>query len=245
VAEAFSTAQFDTAYPPGLERHWWCLARARMIDSLLRSSGVAGAPILEVGCGTGMVVESLRAQGYDCRGVEPAPVEPLASVRAHVTAGCEALALAAPERARVQTILLLDVLEHLDEPAAFLASLEAGFPLLSRVIVTVPARRELWSNYDEFYGHRLRYDLRSLAAVAAACGWTPARIGYAFRLAYLPALLMAQLGLRREVVLRGPAGALSIAAHRAVAALSWMEWSLLPARVPGSSAFACFAIPGR
>ena len=236
----FSERQYDHAYPPGLERHWWCLARTRIVDILLRDGYAGSDSILEIGCGRGMVVDALRRLGHDCRGIELAPVDPLPAVRDAVRTGCDALALPVAERNAVRTILLLDVLEHLDEPAAFLARLRSGFPALRRLLVTVPARSELWSNYDEYYAHKLRSGLADLARLARDGGFTLRYAGYAFRLAYLPAWFLARTGVRRPVELRAPEGAAAILAHRIVQWICWVEWRLLPSWLPGSSAIACF-----
>ena len=238
----FSAAQFHAAYPAGIERHWWIMARTGIVDRLLRAADNRNEPVLEVGCGTGVAVAGLRALGHDCRGVELAAAEPPAALRTVVRAGCDALELPQAERESTRCILLLDVLEHLDDPRAFLAGLATGFPGLRRVIVSVPARPELWSNYDEFFGHRLRYDLPALRALGSVQGWRVRSIGYGFRLSYLPAWLMARFGAARAVKLHGPSG-WRVTLHRIAAALTLLEWQVLPGCIPGSSAFACFELP--
>jgi hypothetical protein len=235
----FSGTQYDTAYPDGIERHWWTRARSRIVAQMLREAGGAREATLEVGCGRGAAVAGLRELGIDCRGVELAAVAPLPAVRAAVRTGCDARELPATERAGVASILLLDVLEHVADPAAFLAELRAAFPSARRLVVTVPARQELWSNYDDFYGHHRRYDLAMLRALGEGEGWRTRRCAYAFHALYPPARLMSALGLRRGVRLRAPRGA-AVALHAALAALMVADWRLLPGSLPGSSAVACF-----
>jgi hypothetical protein len=233
----FSGTQYDTAYPDGIERHWWMLVRSRIVAHLLHEAGGAGEATLEVGCGRGAAVAGLRDLGIDCRGVELANVAPLPAVRAAVRTGCDARELPAAERARVANILLLDVLEHVADPASFLAQLRAAFPAARRMIVTVPARQELWSNYDEFYGHHRRYDLAALRALGEGDGWRTRRCDYAFHALYLPARLLCALGVPRGVRMRAPQGA-ARALHAVFAACLYAEWRLMPRRLPGSSAMA-------
>ena len=57
--------------------------------------------------------------------------------------GVDAWDLPLAERVRFDTILLLDVIEHIPDPAALLKRLSDGFPNLSHLIVTVPACQEL------------------------------------------------------------------------------------------------------
>ena len=66
------------------------------------------------------------------------------------------------ERRGVTTLLVLDVIEHLEDPIAFLREVLSSFPDVSSLIVTVPAREELWSAFDDFYGHHRRYTLRDI-----------------------------------------------------------------------------------
>src|SRR5207253_376768 len=91
---------------------------------------------------------------------------------------------------RVTTLLLLDVLEHLESPAAFLDECLARFPRCRRVLITLPGRMELWSNYDTYYGHFLRYDRRTAARLLPAGGWQMRGCGYFFHGLYCPGLLL-------------------------------------------------------
>jgi SAM-dependent methyltransferase len=240
-SSAFSQHQYDSAYPPGIERHWWMRARASMVAALVRENGGAAASVLEIGCGAGATLLLLRARGLDCRGVEIANVAAREDVRAYVTTNCDALALPEETRAQVRTILLLDVIEHIDDADAFLSGIARSFPGLRRVVVTAPARPEIWSNYDEYYGHKRRYDLAGLRNLGEGRGWRVRRAGYAFRLSYPPALALALLKQPRATELSAPSGFAALA-HRALAALTLLEWRLLPAGLFGSSAMASFDV---
>lgn len=240
-ASAFSQQQYDACYPPGIERHWWMRARAAMVAELVRENGGEASSVLEIGCGDGATLSLLREFGLDARGVEIADVAAREDVRAFVTTNCDAVALPEAVRAQVRTILLLDVLEHIDDPAAFLRRIASAFPSLRRAVIAVPARKEVWSNYDEFYGHKRRYDLAALEQVGAEQGWRVNRAGYAFRITYLPALALALLKRPREVDIAAPHGA-AVFLHRALAALTAFEWRLLPRRLPGTSALAQFDV---
>ena len=67
-----------------------------------------------------------------------------------------------------------------------------------RVLITVPARQEVWSNYDEYYGHYRRYDLAKLRATITSIGFIPSELGYLYGL-LPPALLLPSLGMERPV----------------------------------------------
>jgi SAM-dependent methyltransferase len=232
---AFREELFDLAYPEGVGRHFWNLARNHIVRRKLLSGGLPGGAVLDVGCGRGATVQYLRAAGLDCLGVELAPTRIEPGLRPHVTTGIPAEALPAATRERVGSVLLLDVLEHLDDPEGLLRSLPRAFPGLRRVVVTVPARRELWSNYDDVYGHRVRHDLSSLRRLVSVLDPRRLAAGYFFHALYPVVRARLRLSGRRSVEVRAPRHP---RVHRVLAAGFAAEERWLPASWPGSSAWA-------
>lgn len=82
--------------------------------------------------------------------MELAAVEPLEGIRDYVVTGIEANKLAPEKRNSFSVLLLLDVIEHPPDPKTFLSDLMADFPQVRHVIITVPARAELWSTMIRF-----------------------------------------------------------------------------------------------
>jgi SAM-dependent methyltransferase len=153
------------------ERHWWWRAReAALFDTIARLQPPDGwGRILDVGCGDGLFFDRLLELG-DVDGVEPAGelVRPHGVHRRRIHVG--------PFDDRFQPgtryslILMLDVLEHLDDPAA---ALRHALDLLApggTVVVTVPAFRALWTNHDVVNHHRTRYTKASFRLVAQQAG---------------------------------------------------------------------------
>jgi SAM-dependent methyltransferase len=237
----FSPSQFESSYPDGGEKHWWPLARNRIVRSVVLDGAPAGGAILDVGCGRGFVVESLRDAGLDCAGVEAADVEPIAGAAPFVRSRMHAEKLPEVERRRYDTILLLDVIEHLPDTVAFLRGLVDAFPALSRVIVTVPARPELWSNYDEYFGHFRRYSRPMLIDLAKELGWEARRLSYFFHCLYLPAWLMTHVKGRRATRLTPPGPPMRVV-HRLIALGMLADHYLLPSRLVGTSLIASFRV---
>jgi len=239
----YSAYQYEKCYPPGVENHWWTLGRNRLLADILRRECSPADQLLEVGCGKGVVVRGLRDYGFEVRGVELAEVEPVEGAQAYVDVGVDACDLPAERRAQVTGLLLLDVIEHLPDPEQFLRRLEASFPNVSMILVTVPTCEEIWTNYDVFSGHYRRYTLETLEQLFAALDWTCGQRGYFFRISYLPMRLMAMLGMDRETFIRAP-GPLMRPLHRLVAQVCRWEQAMAPRRLRGSSAFAVCR-PGR
>lgn len=233
----YSQHQYEMCYPPGVEHHWWTLARNRLLADLLRQEPAASAALLEIGCGKGIVVKGLRELGFNIRGVELATVTPATGAETLVDSGVDACDLPPERRAQVTGLLLLDVIEHLPDPELFLRKLHASFPNVSLVIITVPAREEIWTNFDVFTGHHRRYTLETLEQLLGGLDWKIARMSYFFRISYLPMRLMAALGMDRETFIRAP-GRWMRPLHWLVAQACRLEQAVVSHRVRGSSAFA-------
>ena len=240
VRTAFTDEQFAQPYPDGAQHQYWYVARnkiiARRLGALLPPRGQGGQDVvLEIGCGRGIVVDYLRKRGWNVLGCElgrPSPILP--EVAPHLTFGTEAFQLPVQLRDAVKCLLLLDLLEHLAEPGAFLDSCRAKFPSCEFVFATLPARMELWSNYDEYYGHFRRYSAGSARALFAAQALQVLDCGYFFHLLYIPALVLRCLRLKRSLVIRAPRRP---GWHAALGACFDMEERLLPSCVPGTSLY--------
>lgn len=178
-------------------------------------------------------MQYLRERGLDCHGCDLSPYQPATpALGAVIRYGVDAVDLPAAERATVGTLLLLDVLEHLREPTAFLRRAVAAFPRLRQVLITLPARSELWSNYDAFYGHHRRYDRAAAAALAADAGLTPVRCRYFFHTLYPVMALQRSLGIERDVAFKPVRGD---TLHRLLAAGLYLDDFCLPGALPGTS----------
>lgn len=59
-------------------------------------------------------------------------------------------------------LIFMDVLEHVDDARSLLSGYLKNALKGSLVIVTVPAFMTLWSNHDEFLGHKRRYTKREI-----------------------------------------------------------------------------------
>jgi SAM-dependent methyltransferase len=236
---AFTDEQYANPYPPGIEHSYWHRARNRILLQRLAPVLAPGARLLDIGCGPGIVVDHLRRAGLDCAGVDlgtPLPATP--EVAPHLRLGVSAFDLPAAEREAISALLLMDVLEHLPEPAEFLAQCRRAFPAAKHVFVTLPARMEIWSTYDEYYGHYRRYALEDLPALVARTDLGVAESGYFFHALYAAARVLSLATKKRSHVVSAPRLRF---AHALLGRAFVLEASLLPSRAPGSSLYALLA----
>jgi len=243
---AFSAKQFHDAYPKGIEHHFWNVARNGMVSDLLqwieRRQGASIGPMLEVGCGRGIVVDYLRRHRRDCYGVELAQVPVDRALAGHVWTGKDCFALPAAFRDRVELILLLDVIEHVENPTEFLLQIKKAYRNCRWLIVSVPARMELWSDFDEMYGHFRRYDGQSLREHFTRGGAELVRWRYRFAILYPLIYAVVRWGRGRPGGNRTPA---LLRLHRLLGTLIRYETWFVPSFVYGSSILAVgeFRVP--
>ena len=164
-------AEYVEAYRDLFERHWWWRARERLLlDELHRLQPVGGwGSILDVGCGDGLFFDKLLELG-DVEGVEVdgnlVDPEGLYRGRIHVGPFDETFV---PGR-QFGLILMLDVLEHLRDPATALRHAANLLEPRGKILITVPAFNLLWTNHDDLNHHFVRFTRRSFHRVAEEAG---------------------------------------------------------------------------
>lgn len=163
------------------EVHWWYVARRRVLKDLIAREAALpeGARLLEIGCGTGHNFGMLREFGrLDALEVD-SEARALASRRlGHAVGDAPLPALTGVPDLHYHLIALLDVLEHVEEDQAALASIAAKLAPGGRILVTVPAYQWMWSAHDLAHHHKRRYSKRALRRTAEAAGLEVEKIGY-------------------------------------------------------------------
>jgi SAM-dependent methyltransferase len=71
---------------------------------------------------------------------------------------------------RVDAVMLLDVLEHIEEDQKFLIDLISKMKPGAVLAITVPAMKSLWSGWDPLVGHHRRYGKKDLSKLFQTFG---------------------------------------------------------------------------
>jgi SAM-dependent methyltransferase len=181
------------------ERSFWFRARNRLIVSMLRRHFPDARDFLELGTGTGFVLEGihdaipeLRLVGSDLYD------EGLAYARERLP-DVELLrldALSMPFENAFDVIGAFDVLEHIDADEAVLTQIARALRPGGGVLVLVPQHPWLWSSFDEQAHHVRRYKRSELTGRLARAGFEVERVT-SFVTSLLPAMMISRL-LRRE-----------------------------------------------
>ncbi len=155
--------------------YWWHVGKRRLVQSLLAEYAPAPARLVEGGIGSGGNLAAFQRAGYSVGGLDIMP-EAIAQGRKHGLPDlhCQDLAEAWPwAAASVDVVVLLDVLEHVAEPAVVLSRVAEVLAPQGRIVLTVPAYPFLYGPWDESLGHYRRYTAAHLRQDAASAGFQP------------------------------------------------------------------------
>jgi len=163
------------------QRHWWYRARREVLAALIRREArpPANARVLEIGCGTGHNLAMLGEFGS----VDALELDDEARAVAEQRLGKSVMSAPLPELAGVperhyDLIGAFDVIEHIDDDQAALASIARRLKPGGKLVVTVPAHQWMWSAHDVVNHHKRRYSKRALRALVQGSSLKLERSGY-------------------------------------------------------------------
>ncbi|MBV8909099.1 MAG: class I SAM-dependent methyltransferase [Sphingomonas sp.] len=163
------------------DRHWWYRARRRIIADLIRRevSPPANAQILELGCGTGHNLAMLSGFGH----VDGLELDEEARELSEKRLGRKIMSSPLPELGEVPNghydlIGAFDVIEHIDDDRAALASIATKLKSGGKFVMTVPAHQWMWSAHDVVNHHKRRYSKSGLKALIENSPMSLDRVGY-------------------------------------------------------------------
>lgn len=163
------------------DRYWWFVGRRFLALRLLKKYAPEGR-ILDIGCGTGVVLGELpeSAVGLD---MSPLALEFSAKrgLRQLIQGDGEALPFG---DAVFKSMIGLDIFEHIpDDEAAFRESLRVLAPG-GILVLSVPAFMSLWGPHDIALMHHRRYTRQEVADKLVKAGFTVRRASYSIFFLY-------------------------------------------------------------
>jgi SAM-dependent methyltransferase len=236
TADSYSTEQFEENYPPGIKNHYWIKARNNIIYRHLKKRLGRSDVVLDIGCGTGVVLEFLNDKGIKCIGVERGIPKIENRWADKIYFGNSLENLNESYKTKITIGLILDVLEHIQQPEILINSITKNLRKISYLLVTVPARQELWSNYDDHFGHYKRYTTKELTELFRKNGYEVVEVKYFFHLLYFPLLILSKIGHMRKVKQKSQNNKLL---HSIVASFFYLEEILIWKKLFGTSIILC------
>jgi SAM-dependent methyltransferase len=197
-AEGFEPRAFELL-PEAEAGSFWFRSRNRLIVWALRRYFPGARSFLEVGCGTGFVLQGLRETfpGLELTGVE-LYAEGLEVARRRVPDArlVQVDARELPFDAEFDVVGSFDVLEHIEDDEAALAAIFRATAPGGGAVLAVPQHPRLWSAADEFGKHVRRYRRRELVAKVGRAGFRVERVT-SFVTLLLPLMAVSRVTHRR------------------------------------------------
>jgi SAM-dependent methyltransferase len=163
------------------QRHWWYRARREVLAELIRREArpPADAKILEIGCGTGHNLAMLARFGH----VDGLELDDEARAISEKRLGRDVMRAPLPELAGVpehyyDLIGAFDVIEHIADDAAAIASIAKRLKPGGKFVMAVPAHQWMWSAHDVVNHHQRRYSKAGLKRMIAQSPMRLVKIGY-------------------------------------------------------------------
>jgi SAM-dependent methyltransferase len=160
TAHGFDPADFAVLAAVEAE-HFWFVPRNRLIVTLIDRHFPRASSILEVGCGTGMVLSAI-AQSRPWQRVVGAELHTMGLAEARKRLGqsfrlVQMDARSIPARDAFDVVGAFDVIEHIAEDEQVLAAMRNAIVPGGGAVIAVPQHPMLWSDVDDQAHHVRRY----------------------------------------------------------------------------------------
>jgi len=167
------------------ENHFWFHVRRKWIFDRIQKFTLPPAKILEVGCGTGHVSSFLAKKGYSVTGCEFYTEAIELSWPGFMIVQGDANNLPFTDNS-FDIVGLFDVIEHFQDDVALLKEAYRVVREGGIIVITVPAREELWSWVDEVAFHKRRYTKEKIKKIFSELHFNTLSIEYMFMSLYVP-----------------------------------------------------------
>lgn len=178
--------EFLLAKNKNIKRHPWELARLKMLSFFISQYQKPGT-IADIGSGDAFLASEI-ARHYPDSTVMAVDInytqELINELIAHYPKNLFFYnnTGSATNNIKIDFVILMDVLEHIENPVQFLKQIHdmPGVSSDTVFIITVPAYQWLYSKHDKNLGHFRRYNLRTLNKLLQPLAFKMNRSGYCF-----------------------------------------------------------------
>ena len=158
----YTKEQNDWNFQKNIVESFWNRVRNNEIEAELNTLGLDKKDaILEIGCGVGIVGRYLINKNFNYWGCEPSVI-PYTLIDKNRFKKKYHYELSEELRKKIKTIILADVIEHIENDKNFLEDVINSFSSVENILITVPAYNILWNENDRHVGHFRRYSVKGL-----------------------------------------------------------------------------------
>src|SRR3989344_383493 len=169
---------------------FWTLSRNELLLKQIEKQ-----PIMDVGCGSGILTKQLVENGLDVYSLD---VEKRAGeLTSRFNSKSKILVksfheITNKEVPQMGTVIFADVLEHVDNDVEFLLKARELLKYNGCVLISVPSYQFLWTKNDEVRGHKRRYSKKQLKNILEYTGYRVEKMFY-WNLLSVPMILGAKI----------------------------------------------------
>ena len=174
--------------------HWWFVVRRKLLRFLLSSIPFSeGSLALDMGCGVGSNLAALTSMSFRVVALDLSFQALSLAKKRHECSFINADLTQLPFLPNTfGLIIATDILEHLEDDSAGIASMHRVLRDEGVLILTVPAFRFLWGIQDRVTGHQRRYSRQEIINKLEQGGFEVLRSSYFNFFLFLPILLGRQ-----------------------------------------------------
>lgn len=179
-------------------QHWWFRSRNRILIWAMKNQLEAFQNFLEIGCGTGFVLEGIRkeyphAELFGSEYFEEALQHARERIPSATFYRLDVTQM--NDEGRFDVIGAFDVLEHIEEDEKVIENIACALRPGGAFLITVPQHRWLWSSVDEHACHVRRYTRSELVCKLQRAGLRPKMVT-SFVSLLLPLMWLSRIRFR-------------------------------------------------
>jgi cyclopropane fatty-acyl-phospholipid synthase-like methyltransferase len=162
-------------YGPVVPEKGWVPAPSYLLrrDRILRLlTEFPPGQLLEIGCGAGTLLYELSQRGFSCEALETSPSA--LEITRHINTNKVAIHQSplSSWKNRFDYLFAFEVLEHIEDDRATLATWHSWIKPGGVMLISVPAHMRKWNASDVWAGHVRRYERSGLMSLITASGFT-------------------------------------------------------------------------
>ncbi|HME87522.1 MAG TPA: class I SAM-dependent methyltransferase [Candidatus Nanoarchaeia archaeon] len=179
--------KYEEEYVKQEKKNAWFVERKNLVYSLLKNVR-KDASILEIGCGSGYILDHLQKNGFK----KVSGVDSSKGFLKYYKNISKSTKLVVKKNA-YDVILLLDVIEHVKKEDEILRKIQTMLKSQGTLLISAPAYQFLWSHHDELNQHYRRYTKGMLRKALARNNFSIERMTYWNSIMLLPIFIIKKL----------------------------------------------------